>query len=101
MFVIMALQEMAEGRLKVLAKFIDAIVVFRGANRPLPYKFRYRDESGEAREFLVDTVINVREQTVAGITSLLYECQSRIDGVDRRYQLRYIVPECKWMVYKI
>ena len=87
--------------MKVLSRFIDTIVVFKGDQRPLPYKFRYREDGDTSRELFVDKILLVSEQTVAGKTSLLYECHSRTDGVDRRYQLRYIVPECKWMIYKI
>ncbi|MBR0130379.1 MAG: hypothetical protein IJM08_03655 [Firmicutes bacterium] len=86
--------------MKVLARFIDTIVVFRGENRPLPYKFRFKDDKGESRELFVDSILMVSEQTVAGVTSLLYECQSDVDGEMKRYQLRYIVPQCKWMIYK-
>ncbi len=84
----------------MLARFIDTIVVFRGENRPLPYKFRFKDDKGESRELFVDSILMVSEQTVAGVTSLLYECQSDVDGEMKRYQLRYIVPQCKWMIYK-
>ena len=84
----------------MLARFIDTIVVFKGENRPLPYKFRYKDDQGGVRELFVDKILLVTEQKVAGVTSLLYECQSEVDGEERRYQLRYIVPQCKWMIYK-
>ena len=87
--------------MKVLARFIDTIVVFRGENRPLPYKFRYKDDKGQSRELYVGKILLVEEQKVAGTRSFIYECQSEMDGEDRRYQLRYIVPECRWMLYKI
>ena len=32
--------------MKIVAKPIDMIAVFKGSGRPLPYKFRFRDEDG-------------------------------------------------------
>ena len=36
--------------MKLLMKPIDAIVVFKGSGKPLPYKFRYTDPEGISRE---------------------------------------------------
>ena len=87
--------------MKVVAKPIDAIVVFRGKNKPLPYKFRYTENGGESREVVVDRIILVEEQRIAGSKSLIYDCQSDIDDYERRYQLKYIIGDCRWELYKI
>ena len=87
--------------MKVVAKPIDAIVVFRGRGKPLPYKFRYTESDGERREIIVDRIILVDEQRIAGSRSLVYDCQSDIDDHERRYQLKYIVNDCRWELYKI
>ncbi len=87
--------------MKVVARPIDAIVVFKGAERPLPYKFRYSDPDGITREVLVGRILLAEKRNAGGIDSLVYECQSRIEGTDRRYQLKYLIDECRWMLYKI
>ena len=87
--------------MKLLMRPIDAIVVFRGSGKPLPYKFRYTESNGECREIRVDRIILVDEQRIAGSRSLVYDCQSDIDDCERRYQLKYLVNDCRWELYKI
>ncbi|MBR0140567.1 MAG: hypothetical protein IJM17_09835 [Firmicutes bacterium] len=87
--------------MKLVARPIDAIVVFKGSERPLPYKFRYTDDSGEICQIMVGKIICVGEQQIAGAKSFIYDCQSLIDDVERRYQLRYSVDQCRWQLYKL
>ena len=87
--------------MKLVARPVDAIVVFKGAERPLPYKFRFTDDRGESCEIMVGKIICVDERHIAGAKSLIYDCQSLIDDIERRYQLKYLVSECRWILYKI
>lgn len=87
--------------MKVVAKPIDTIVVFKGKNHPMPYKFRYTDDFGESREIYVGKVIHVDKLRLAGVDSLVYECQSSVDDCDTRYQLKYYIQSCSWQLYKI
>jgi hypothetical protein len=86
---------------RIVAKSVDAVAVFRGTNRPLPYKFRFREEDGTEKEVLVERIFLVEERRIAGIRTLLYDCQSAVDGVQRRYQLKYLIQDCRWELYKI
>ncbi|MCF0150668.1 MAG: hypothetical protein HUJ80_04575 [Firmicutes bacterium] len=87
--------------MRLVARPIDAIVIFRGGEKPLPYKFRYTDDSGENREITVGKIILIEQVSIAGARSLVYDCQSLIDDIERRYQLKYMMTECKWILYKI
>ena len=87
--------------MKVVSRPVDAIVVFKGKNKPLPYKFRYTESDGQSREIMVDRIILIDEQKFAGSRSIVYDCQSAIDDYERRYQLKYIVNDCRWELYKI
>ena len=87
--------------MKIVAKPIDAIVVFKGKERPLPYRFKFRDDAGEKREITVGKILVVEDHQLGGIKSLVYDCQSCIDDSERRYQLKYFVNECRWELYKI
>lgn len=84
-----------------LASTIDAVVVFRGNSKPLPYKFRYTDSSGQSREVLVSRIFLAEKNTVAGSPVYSYDCQSTIDGAERRYQLKYHPDKCFWELHKI
>ena len=88
-------------RMKLRGRPIDAIVVFKGTERPLPYKFKYTDDSGECRQIMVGKIICVDERHIAGAKSYIYDCQSMIGDDEKRYQLKYMVDQCRWVLYKI
>lgn len=88
--------------MKIVAKPIKTIVVFEyGDKPPMPYKFKLKEESGEETVVVVDKCISTYKSKVAGIESIIYECQSMIHGMEKRYELKYIIPKCAWQLYKI
>ena len=89
------------GDMKLLAKPIDAVVVFVDRERPRPFKFKYTDDAGDEKVIKIDKVISVSEQDLPGAKSLIFECQSRRGSDDYRYQLRYSMDSCRWLLYKI
>jgi hypothetical protein len=86
---------------KIVARPIDVIAVFKGGERPIPYKFRYTESDGRSSDVKIDRILVSDEQRVAGQRSFIYECQSEIDGCEKRYQLKYLIPEARWLLYKI
>lgn len=87
--------------MKIVAKPVDAVAIFKGTARPLPYKFRFRGDGGAALEVQVDQIFLVEERRIAGIRTLVYDCQSTVEGIQKRYQLKYLIQECRWELYKI
>ena len=87
--------------MKLLMRPIDAIVVFKGSGKPLPYKFRYTDANGCSREVYVQKILTADKEKFAGIPVYVYDCQSEFDGCEKRYQLKYYIPECRWELYKM
>ena len=87
--------------MKLLMRPIDAIVVFKGSGKPLPYKFRYTESDGTSREVYVGKILTAKEERFAGIPVYVYDCQSEVKGSERRYQLKYFIPECRWELYKM
>lgn len=87
--------------MKIVAKPIDIIVTFRNGQKPTPYKFQYLEINGEKRVMIIDKVIDIEESKTAGIASIIYTCQTAIDNLIHIYQLKYIVNECKWQLYKL
>ena len=66
--------------MKLLAKPVDMLVVFRAEARiPRPYKFKL-EENGE---------------------NILYLCQSTINGREKRFELKYYCSTCEWQLYKM
>lgn len=87
--------------MKILAEPIDTIVKFTGNEKPKPYKFRYCEEDGKYREVKVDRIIMCNETKLAGIRAFVYRCQSQVDGTEKLYELKYIVQDCRWELYKM
>jgi hypothetical protein len=86
---------------KILAEPIDAIVKFKGKEKPIPYKFRYSDAYGRLHEVKVDRILLCDEIKIAGIRAFVYRCQSLVNGVEKLYELKYIVSDCRWELYKM
>lgn len=87
--------------MKIVAKPIDTIVVFKNGSKPLPYKFKYREADESSREIYVGKILLSQEQRIAGQRAYVYDCQSLIEGIEKRYQLKYLISECRWELYKI
>ncbi|MDF2656547.1 MAG: hypothetical protein K0R19_3021 [Bacillota bacterium] len=87
--------------MKILAEPIEAAVWFKAKEKPWPVKFRYSDREGMLRRVNVDKIISVDEIKTAGIRAFVYRCQSEIDGVMKAYELKYLVSDCRWELYKM
>jgi hypothetical protein len=86
---------------KILSEPIDVIVKFKGKEKPVPYKFRYLGEEEAYHEIKIDKVITIEETKIAGIKSYIYRCQSQMKGMEKIYEIKYIIGECRWELYKI
>ena len=87
--------------MKIVAKPINTIVVFNESKRPTPYRFKYKDEGGETRDVKVDKIISIDEKKIAGIRTYNYTCLSVIGDIEKVYELKYIIGEARWELYKI
>lgn len=87
--------------MKILAEPIEAAVWFKSKKKPHPIKFRYSDREGLIRKVNVDKIISIDEVKIAGIRAFVYRCQSEMDGAMKAYELKYLVDDCRWELYKM
>ncbi|QRN86218.1 hypothetical protein JR334_03060 [Clostridia bacterium] len=87
--------------MKIVSSPIETIVWFKEKDHPRPVRFRIKEEDGSYTLINVDRILEVHPQKIAGIASLIYRCQSLIDETERRYELKYLIQECRWILYKI
>lgn len=88
--------------MKIVAKPIKTMVVFEYEGKmPIPYKFKLQLDDGEEKTIWIDNRITSYRQKIAGIDTVIYECQSVIDGIEKRYKLKYILSDCRWQLYTI
>lgn len=87
--------------MKIVAKPIKTMVVFEYEGKtPIPYKFKLQLDDGSEKIIRIDKRITSYRQKIAGIDTLIYECQSVIDGIEKRYKLKYILSDCSYMQYR-
>ena len=88
--------------MKIVAKPIKTMVVFEYEGRmPIPYKFKLQRDDGSEQLIKIDKRIDSYRQKIAGIETVIYECQSVIDGIEKRYKLKYILSDFRWQLYAI
>lgn len=85
--------------MKVVAKEIEVICWF-SKEGVTPLKFRYQEQDNY-KVIKVDKVISMDKEKLCGNIALIFNCQSIIDGVEKLYQLKYIVQDMKWLLFKI
>ena len=85
--------------MKVVAKDIEMICHFsKQGITPLKFKMQ---EVDNYKVIKVDKVISKSSEKLCGNIALIFDCQSVIDGVEKLYQLKYIVSDMKWILFKI
>ena len=87
--------------MKILAAPIEVAVWFKSKEKPQPVKFRLEDAGGVVRQIKVDRIQSVEEIKTAGIRAFVYRCQSQVNGMETLYELKYIVNDCRWELYKM
>lgn len=90
--------------MKIVAKPIKAVVVFEYATAekaPMPYKFKVKEDSGEETTVIIDKFFSIEKTRICGEECLIYQCQSLINGVEKRYELKYIISKYTWQLYKV
>ena len=66
----------------------------------IPLKFKYQ-ERDNYKVIKVDKVVSKNTEKLCSNISLVFDCQSVIYGVERLYQLKYMVSDMKWILFKI
>ena len=82
--------------MKIISKPIGMIATFAPREEPKPFKFNYN-----GKEIIVDSIIDVRKTKIAGVSAIVYSCVSNMDEKSIRYELRYTIDTCQWVLYKI
>ena len=87
--------------MKILAKEIEIISVFKTNGSIEPIKFKVIDNDGVGHIIKVTKITSVTEQKMAGIKSLVFCCQSEMGNTMKLYELKYRIVDHKWELYKM
>lgn len=87
--------------MKVMAKPIEMIAWFTQDGTPKPVRFKIKNDNESEIIIRVDRVLFKDHEKLAGNKMILFRCQSRINDIDKIYELKYEINTCKWMLYKM
>jgi len=87
--------------MKVLAKEIEMLFWSDKKGNLKPIRFRIENNDETLSTIIIDKVITVDKEKLAGNHMLVYKCQSVIKGQERLYELKYSFDTCKWILWKM
>lgn len=87
--------------MKIVAKPIQMILWQKEKGYPQPIKFRLQKEDLSYQVIRIDRINEVFFEQKAGTDSLVYRCQSSLGQLEKTYELKFIIPEYRWLLYKI
>lgn len=70
-----------------------------GIMRPLRYRIRAEDQSVEVIK--ADQVLSRTEEKFVGNRTVVFKCQTEINGINRPFELKYESCTCRWFLYRI
>ena len=85
--------------MKVIMKQIEMIALFSSEGLT-PIKFKLMD-GGEQVTIKIDRVIDRSLDKWAGNHMLVFICESSIDNISKRYELKYELGTCKWYLARM
>ena len=83
-------------KMRVVMEPIEMIAWFDLPGTPRPIRFRH-----DGNVVKVEMIIRLSEEKLAGNRMKVYECQSNIDGMMKRFELKYEMNTCKWFLFKM
>ncbi|HEY5563647.1 MAG TPA: hypothetical protein VIK72_18145 [Clostridiaceae bacterium] len=87
--------------MKILALPIEMISYTDNRGNIKPIRFRLQLDNEPMQVIKIDKVIVKDTEKFAGNIMIVYKCQSLIENIEKRYELKYEVGTCKWMLFKI
>lgn len=82
------------------SKEIDMICQISPDGAPRPIKFRV-EEDRELSTVVIDKVLSVELEKIAGTKMYVYKCRACIGNMERYFTIKYSLEECRWLLYKI
>jgi hypothetical protein len=86
--------------MRIIRKPIDVIAIFKRGEQPVPARVRM-EVDGQEIVAKVDRIIKIQRVKNVGKGEIVYTCQSRINSVDRIYELKFLLDVIEWSLYKI
>ena len=89
------------GIMKVVAKPIEVISVMDTKGNITPLRLRIQRDDESLQVIKVDKVITRSKEKLAGKLMIVFTCQSLVADIEKRYELKYELETCLWILFKI
>ena len=86
--------------MKIVRKPVDVIAIFNRKELPMPVRVRL-EVNGQEIVTKIDRIIKVEKIKSVGKGEIVYTCQSRLNCVDRIYELKFLLETMEWSLYKV
>lgn len=87
--------------MNVINKNIEMISVFTPEGEPKPIRFRVSNEMEELQVYKIEKIISKGMQVINKQSIWIFNCLIIMNGLQRLCEIRYILAETKWILYKI
>jgi hypothetical protein len=87
--------------MKILMRPIEVLAWFTREGVINPIRYRVTSEQSEPVVVKIDKVILRTEEKLAGKKMIIFRCQSVINGLQKVYEVKYEIDNCRWYLYKM
>lgn len=87
--------------MKTIARPIEVIAYTDLKGKVNPIRFRIINDDVSVKVIKIDKVISQRLEKLAGNNMIVFSCQSIINNIEKRYEIKYELGTCKWILFKI
>ena len=76
---------------------VDVVATFNTQGKIRPDYIRLEDEEHSLHTYKIKNIEYTKEETLAGIHSILFVCYISIQEIHQQIKLKYIIDTHKWM----
>jgi len=87
--------------MKIIAKPIEVFCATDIKGNITPLRFKLETEDQSFKVIKIDKIIGRTKEKLAGNFMIIFNCQSLIGNVEKRYEIKYELNTCKWILFKI
>lgn len=86
--------------MRLVGKRISVISWCDEEGNVTPLRFKIK-ENDEEYVYKIDKVVTVKREKLAANPMLVFLCQSRINNIEKLFELKYDLGKCIWILYKM
>ena len=86
--------------MKVLSQNIEVICHFDKVGKIKPIRFKIEEDSG-CKVIKIEKIITTDLQKQCGNRVYVFTCMVVIDGIQKICEIKYIIEDCRWLLFKI